>query len=372
MVKIAYITLHKVRNYGSVLQTYATKKVLEKLGHEAELIEYCSPRFVEENRVNDEFRRFGYRKKNNPLIKGLFYTVMSVSLRKQKQVFDGFLGKYIPSGKKYYDIEQLRADPPQADVYCTGSDQVWNFNTNGFFERPFYLDFGPEGVKRIAFSASFGRNQLNDGELEQIQEPLRRYAAIGLREKSSLPILEHIGVKNAINTLDPTLTMEVADWQAMTQEKSPYKEKYILIYEFNKSSNIGDYAKELSRETGLPIKRIAYWCHKFHKGEKRAVLPSVEEFLNLIRHAEYVLTDSFHASVFSTVFKKQFAAIYPEYFSVRLDDFLKLTNMSERHIARPEEVMNITRKIDFDAVHEILAQEREKTLLFLQKHILGE
>ena len=86
-MKIAYITLHKVRNYGSVLQSYATYRVLNRLGHDPVMIDYCSPRFVEKHRVDDEFSRFKYSKKNNPLIKTLFYAVMSCSIKRQRKQF---------------------------------------------------------------------------------------------------------------------------------------------------------------------------------------------------------------------------------------------------------------------------------------------
>lgn len=371
-MKIAYITLHKVRNYGSVLQAYATKRVLEKLGHDPVMIDYCSPRFVEGNRIHDEFMQFKYRHKNNPVIKSLFYMAMFPTVKKKKKVFEKFLKENIVSTKQYFDIEELRNDPPEADVYCTGSDQVWNFKTNGFFERPFYLDFGKDSIKRIAFSASFGRSALDDNELAQICMPLSRYCAIGVREMSGLSILEHLGIENRVNTLDPTLALEPSEWMQITSDKSPFKEKYILVYEFSKASNVGAYAKELSQKTGLPVKRITYAYHDFHKGEDCILLPSVIEFLNLIRHAEYVVTNSFHGTVFSTVFRKKFAAVYPANFSVRLGDYLRLTNMTERHVEKPEDICRIEETIDYDRVHLKLAEEREKTLLFLQKHIEGE
>ncbi len=371
-MKVAYITLHKVRNYGSVLQTYATYKVLKNLGHEPTLIDYCSPRFVEKNRINDEFRRFKYKHKNNPIIKGLFYMVMSRSIKKQEKCFESFLKAEMNSTKAYWDIEELRAEPPIADVYCTGSDQVWNLKGNGFYERPFYLDFGNDTIRRIAFAASFGRAQLDQEELDQIAPALSRYNAIGVREASGLSILKELGIEHCANVLDPTLTLDPDDWLKMTSDVSPFKEKYILIYEFNKTSNIGEYARELSQKTGLPIKRVTYWYHERHQGEECVVLPSVSEFLTLIRHAEYVITNSFHATVFSTVFKRKFAAVYPAHFSVRLDDYLKLMDMLDRHIESPEKICNIKESIDYDAVHAKLAQEREKTLLFLQKGINGE
>lgn len=371
-MKVAYITLHKVRNYGSVLQTYAARKVLENLGHEPILIDYCPPRFVESNRADDEFRRFRYKRKNNPIIKALFYAVTKRELNRLRKRFERFLSQALPrKTKPYFDIEELRVDPPVADVYCTGSDQVWNFKTNGFYERPFYLDFGDPSTRRVAFAASFGRSELEPEEMEAIRETLGRYYAIGVRESSGLPILERLGVERRANLLDPTLALDESEWWKTTSDVSPFKEKYILVYEFNKTSDIGAYARKLSAETGLPVKRIAYYGYERHKGERCVVAPSVNKFLTLIRHAEYVITNSFHATVFSTVFQRKFAAVYPASFSARLADFLELTGMSERHFDDPEKIGEISRPIDFERVGAKLAEEREKTLTFLQKAIEG-
>lgn len=229
-MKIAYITLHKVRNYGSVLQTYATYKILKNLGHEPILIDYCSPRFIEKNRIDDEFRRFKNPKKNNPIIKSLFYFVMSVSVKKQRKQFESFLSNEMLRTKPYYDLESLKADPPNADVYCTGSDQVWNIKGNRFFERPFYLDFGDPSTRRIAFSASFGRTQLEEEELIPSRELLGCYSVIGVREKSGLSILRDLGIENCENTLDPTLTLDEEEWTNISSATPIFKEKYIRIY----------------------------------------------------------------------------------------------------------------------------------------------
>lgn len=345
---------------------------MTKLGHEPLLIDYCSPRFIEKNRIDDEFQRFRNPRKKNPIVKQLFYFIMSLSVRKQRKQFEHFLSKEIMKTRSYFDIESLRDNPPVADIYCTGSDQVWNIKTNGFFERPFYLDFGQPSIKRIAFSSSFGRAQLEEDELLLNRELLSRYSSIGVRETSGLSILKALEISNCENTLDPTLALDESQWMNMSSDIPMFEKKYILIYEFNKTSNIGEYAKELSRITGLPIKRITYWYHERHKGEDCIVIPSVSEFLTLIRHAEYVITNSFHATVFSTVFKRKFAAVYPESFSVRIDDFLRLTGMLERHITSPSRISDIRNPIDYDSVSSILAIEREKTLSFLQKAISGD
>lgn len=364
-MKIGVITLHKVRNYGSVLQTYATQEVLSGLGYEASIIDYCSYRFQEKNRLSDEYSRFKFKYKNG-LVHLAFNAMLSPSLWLQRKIFDSFLEERLTLTRSYSSIEELEENPPEADVYCTGSDQVWNIKTNGYVERPFYLDFGPVDKPRFAFSASFGRPKLDEDEALEIGLYLSRYTGIGVREKSSLAILKDLGVQHFENTLDPTLVLAPSEWIKLTPVERPYNHKYILIYEFNKSSGIAEYARKLSQITGYPIYRITYWYHERHHGEKCIVVPSVYEFLQLIRHAEYVLTNSFHATVFSTVFRVKFATIYPKAFSVRLEDYLLLVGLSDRHLNSIDKIERINKPIDYDRVHEKLAFERERTLTFVR------
>lgn len=371
MKSVATITLHKVRNYGSVLQTYATQKFFEDEGMEAFIIDYCSPRFVESNRIEDEYKRFRFKYKN-PFVKLLFKAIMVPSLKQQRIVFDGFLRDNVRfSDRKYYSAQELKNNPPKADVYCTGSDQVWNSRTNGFIETPFYLDFGSVSVRRIAFSASFGRSELPEEEVKVIIPFLRAYRGIGVRESSGLKLLADMGVVNSANTLDPTLAIEPDIWYKKVEESTLPDGDYILIYEFGREGNIEQYAQELSKRTGLPIVRICYWHHKKVKGETNIVLPTVPQFLGLIKNAQYVVTNSFHACVFSTVFKRKLLVVYPSHFSVRLENYLRMTGMEQCHVNSMNELDLFISDfgVDYEKVWKQLDELREKTKNYMRSLI---
>ncbi len=365
-MKIGFITLHKVRNYGSVLQTYATYKFFQNMGHECTCIDYCSPRFVENNRLKDEYRRF--KGKKNLLIKLLFSLVMIPSIKKQEYIFEDFISKKVKfSDQKYFSNEELRQSMPPYDILCTGSDQVWNSNTNGFIERPFYLDFCEDNVKRIAFSASFGRSSIPDAEAEELKPMLKRYAGIGVREKSGVRLLNSLGIQ-AENTLDPTLACPPELWHALADESSvKIKEHYLLIYEFNGNGEIDKIAEKIAKEKRLRIVRISYWYHKQVKGETNIVLPDVATFLALIRNASYVVTNSFHAVVFSTIFHREFVAVVPLAFSVRIEDYLSLLKINNRLYNDSASFSACATPIEFDQVDQILVCERIKT----QNYILS-
>ena len=368
MKTISVITLHRVPNYGSVLQTYATQEVFRHLGCSSTTIDYWPKRFQPDERIAEHYRTFRFRHKNF-LVKWAFSKVMRKSLVRQDAVFGDFLSRRIALTKPYYSIESLVADPPAADIYCTGSDQVWNTKTNGFVESPFYLNFVPKNKRRIAFSASFGRDTIPNDEREAIAEDLLQYTGIGVREPSGLNILRSLGIKSYAHTLDPTLAVSPSLWYKLADQfpMSNIRGDYILIYEFNKDSVIDSVAETISRKTGLRIFRITYFAHrKIPQGQYPVLLPSVEQFLWLVKNATCVVTNSFHALAFCSIFKTKFAAIYPQHYAVRLDDYLRFTGLQNRHLLSANvPVDSILKDIDYTRVHDVLEAKRESTLAFL-------
>lgn len=370
MKKISVITLHRVSNYGSVLQTYATQEVFRAMGFDPETVDYWPKRFQVAHRVDHLYSRFRFRYKN-PLVKALFRFSVNRSLRRQDEVFGGFLSRRVKMTRPYLSIDALSADPPAADVYCTGSDQVWNSMANGFVETPFYLDFAPPEKPRIAFSASFGRPRLPEDEMDEIRPMLNRYAGIGVRESSGLAVLEALGVRNGQCTLDPTLVLPPEKWRELAAggQLAGLPQRYILVYQFNKDPLIDDIADRLAAETGFKVVKIFFFRHgKARPSQLKVLLPPVESFLWLLQNAECVVTNSFHALAFCSVFRKRFAAVYPRDFGVRLNDYLDLTGLKSRHFIPGESALtDVLSEIDYDRVDGILREKRRETMACLEK-----
>ncbi|MBQ7252767.1 MAG: polysaccharide pyruvyl transferase family protein [Kiritimatiellae bacterium] len=273
--------------------------------------------------------------------------------------------------RPYLSPDALSADPPAADVYCTGSDQVWNSGTNGFVEGPFYLDFAPPGKPRIAFSASFGRPRLPAEEMDEIRPRLRGYAGIGVRESSGVSVLKALGVRECACTLDPTLALPPDKWRELAArgEMPGLPQRYILVYQFNKDPLIDDIADRLAAETGFKVVKIFFFRHgKPRQSQIKVLAPEVESFLWLVQHASFVVTNSFHALAFSSVFRKRFAAVYPKDYGVRLDDYLELVGLKSRHFIPGESgLADVLSDIDYDRVDGILREKRTETLAYVEK-----
>lgn len=373
--KVGIITQHRVVNYGSVLQTYALQKKIEELDYDCEVIDYYPERFTPLGmlkRIKDKGERF----KNSLIIRTIARIVICPSYFMRFKMFFKFLDSNVRmTPKTYRNAEELRQCSFDYDVYCTGSDQVWNYGWNEKIEYPYFLEFAPDNKKKISYAASFGKSELEEQEIDETKRLLSRYDAISLRESSGVKIVKGLGICDCVNVLDPTLLLNGEEWRKLASGKYQ-DDRYILIYNLNRNSKIDNYAKNLSKETGLPVKYLSYQLHEFYKNGKMYCNPKVEDFLALIDGADYVITDSFHATAFSLNFNKEFVIVYPDRFSTRLQNILEILDLTDR-VAKNEEDIEIARKkIDYLAVNRLLDIERQKSLSWLtsalQTGLLGE
>ena len=364
MKKVELITLHRIVNYGSVLQAYATQQVLKKLNYNVEFIDYYPPRMHLIGMLK-RIRNKNIKFEKNFFLRNIARIIIFPSYIIRFKTFKKFVKQnLITSSKIYYSYDQLASDYPKADIYCTGSDQVWNSGWNEKVDKTFFLGFLNSNEKRIAYAASFGKKELDESEKKATKELLKKYLCISTREKSGIKILEDLNILNAINVLDPTLLLNGKDWSQIASTKFDGK-KYIFVYNLNRNKKIDIYAKNLSKATGLKIKYISYQLHEFYKHGRMYCNSSIELFLSLIKNATYVITDSFHATAFSLNFNKEFIIVYPEKYSTRLQSILELTGLENRVAKNEQDLKIVDSKIDYEKVNTILNKERKKSVNWL-------
>lgn len=364
--KVGIITLHRVVNYGSVLQTYALQEKIKELEYTTEVIDYYPERLTLIGMLK-RIKNKGEKFKKSFFIRNIARIVVFPSYLIRFHVFFSFLRKHINMTKKTYKThEEMRKEKFDYDIYCTGSDQVWNSGWNEKFDYPYYLDFAPDDKKKISYAASFGKSELDNNEIELTKKFLSRYDSISVRELSGVKIVENLGIKNSVNVLDPTLLLNGDEWRKISSNRFK-NEDYILVYNLNRNKNIDDYAKNLSKKTGLKIKFLSYQLHEFYKKGKIYCNPKVEDFLALIDNAKYVITDSFHATAFSVNFNTQFIIVYPKKYGTRLQSILKLLNLENRVAKDKFDLSVIEEKINYNDVNKIIDAERKKSLNWLEK-----
>jgi hypothetical protein len=302
-------------NYGQLLQCYALQKYLRDAGHDAYLIRY-DPRndYVKTPIRKRIFKAFNPVKLFNYVHYKVKQLVIYGKIEKTNDLrtFDSFRKKYIRQSEKiYYSYKELVEEPPEADVYISGSDQVWNpdfLKKNKNWIKAYFLNFGDMGKKLIAYAASFGKERLDNDFIGEITHLLKKFAYVSVREKSGLDLCRQCGV-NAEWVPDPTMLLSAADYRALyppmnqTDNESPYCLLYMLSNECDFSTKaIYDWAKRINI-------RVLYITGNLKDDSYEKIYATIPEWLYLIDKAEYVITNSFHCSVFSLLFQKRFGVI---------------------------------------------------------------
>ena len=366
--KIDIITLHRIVNYGSVLQAYATQYVFRKKGLEVEFIDYYPERMHLKGmlkRIKNKNEKF----KKNILLRNLARLIMIPSYLKRFYVFKKFINKNLKMTSCVYRTEkEVIENPPVADFYCTGSDQVWNSEWNERIDRPFFLDFDTNGKKCFAYAASFGKGKLDDWEKDETKRLLKKYSEISMRELSGVEILKDLGLNGAINLIDPTLLLNDEQWSELTSDKYE-KEEYIFVYNLNRNKKIDEYAERISKSKNLPIYYVSYAYHEFYKNGKMKCNVKVEDFLSLIKNAKYVITDSFHATAFSINFNTQFMIVFPEKYSTRVKSILEITGLESRIVTDCTDISLSNDMIDFSEANIKINEQRNMANEFIDKVI---
>lgn len=364
MKKASIITLHYIRNYGSVLQTYATQKKFELMGFETQVIDYMRPNAEESAMIKDGIATKGFT--GNPIKKVLFTLVKRIESKKRNRVCIDFLNQHVKLTRKYADYDDLKKNPPESDIYVTGSDQTWNSEYNGGVLPAYYLDFAPEGKKRIGYSVSIGMDMIPKEEETETEQYIKKYDAISVREASAEKIIRSFGYQNVEHILDPTLVLNKKDWEPLIAPRM-INDRYIIIYRLNTNPEMEAYAKRLAERTGCKIVRMSYYLNHYKEQGKMIYTPTVEQFLSLIKYADYVITDSFHCTAFSLNFNKTFFIFYPGKYNTRIQSVLELTGTTDRVVTSLNQEIG---KIDFDHVEEVLNRERQNATDFIQRNCL--
>ena len=363
MKKISIITLHRVFNYGSVLQAYATQEILKKHKAETEIIDYIPKNWQTGHLLFNISRKNGF-------IKDTIYGLLRAgSVFLKQKTFWKFLRRNLNMTKSYKSYEELCKNPPEADIYCTGSDQVWN---SGYckMDKSFFLQFGDKNIKRIAYAASIGNTELEKEEEQIISEYLKDYSHISVREDSAVAILENMGYKSTC-VIDPTLQFEKENWVKLASKRL-IKEKYlVLMLLYNEDNNATQIARKIADEKGLKLVKISWEMIKPKNVDILMTHRPVEDFLSLIYHADFIVTNSFHGLAFSINLNKQFVAIKRNEYNSRLENLLKLTGLEKRLIDVDYNKEITDELIDYTTINKILETEREKAHRFLEEALNG-
>lgn len=301
-------------NYGQLLQGYALQTYLRKQGHEVYIIRF-------------ESILSKIKEKIILLLHGKLLTDI-----KQKKIrkFNDFRAKNIKySDKKYRTYKALKSNPPAADYYITGSDQVWAYMRNIERRHGYLLKFGT--AKKLAYAASFGRDELKDDK-NDYHLALKEFSFIGVREESGKRIVNNLGY-NATWVTDPVTLLTANEWRLIKAEIClPKNKKNAFLYSLtneNKNGLLSQIKKSLSKNFNI------HYTNSSELSDKKCTLyPSPNEWLAYIDNSDIVVTDSFHCTLFCIIFNVPFVTIERENgkgMSNRLTSMLNRLGLIDRY-----------------------------------------
>lgn len=359
---IKVITRHGPSNYGSLLQSIATMKLIEKLGHKCTIIDY--ERRDERGLKSILASIHKKREWNHNFLKKIAYIAIRYPIEMNAQCkFDKMRKKHLNMTARYSSSFALKG--LKADIFMTGSDQVWGPLSTQMYDEAYFLHFAGSETKKIAYSASFGRTDFNDDIVSKYKKMLSNYNAIAVRENSAVELLNQWSIPCAGQVLDPTLMITPEEWSKFIKED--IKGKYILVYQLHNNPLLNDYAKKLAKYTELPLLRISPSFHQIRRGGKLVYLPDLGEFLSYIKNCTYLITDSFHGTAFALTFNKQFLEILPNNkTSSRNQSILQLTGLENRVIIDFNDFSKVNEIIEYNKVNTVLNRERQKSLDILK------
>ncbi len=299
-MKIGIITYHFARNYGAVLQAYALQEYLKQKGNNITIINY-----VDDNQKNNNSV---FRSKNG--IKSVIYNIILFPIlidriRKVKK-FQNFIDNYLNCSPRLKTIEELKnyIDKNEFDYIISGSDQVWNPNIMDFSEA-FLLPINTKS-KKATYAASIGNAKVED--LIKYKEYINDFKYIALREKESVKIISSLTNKDIAVVNDPVALFNKMEWEKLCYNENLRKDKYLLCYFLHKKYLNKEYkiAKKIAKDKKLKLIMINsnFSLKSFYWNCMRDVGPI--DFLTLFKNAEYICTDSFHGTMFSLIYEKNF------------------------------------------------------------------
>lgn len=308
-MKIGIITMHKVLNFGSALQAYALLHKIEELGYDCEIIDYLFPPRRKKKRTMALF------------IKGLFSDfrslIMGFPQKKKSRRFREFYEAYYKLSPIAYNAETISTDPPDYDVYMTGSDQVWN-PRHIREDSNFLLSFVPKGKPKISYASSFATSIIPEDKKNLYGRCLNDYQRISVREPSGVQLVKTLSGKDADVCCDPVFLLDEEQWNDIaTKGQMIIDEKYILVYALY---YMFDPYPELFRIIDYVQKTLGYKVYYLNGRKEDVFRPNSKilkaegpvEFVQLIKNAEMVITSSFHGVAFSLIYDKPLMAIVRE------------------------------------------------------------
>lgn len=316
-MRIGIVTFHCAYNFGSVLQTWALRRQLEYMGHEVRVVDYRGADFDQ------------YCLLQTYSVKALAGSVVLYRRhRRRRDAFECFIADELAPTARYgvEDEARMAAElPGQFDCFICGSDQIWNLDCTCGPVGPYFLSFAGD-ARRVAYAASlshtsFEERNFGPEQREQIAGWLARFSAVSVREAATAPLYQPLCPLPIQTCLDPTLLLDATDYEGLTIQM-PGATGTLFVYMLERNPELVAYAGCLARELGLSVSYVSKRPLRFGVPARNYYGVGPREFLGLVRGAAAVVTNSFHATVFSLLLGVPFQTFATERSGARMRELL--------------------------------------------------
>lgn len=347
-MKIGILTFHRAWNYGAVLQCYALQELLKDFGNDVAVINYKQPW------TESICKIFDYKKLKKDVLHPRYfcnYIFQTGDRLCQKKIYKDFVSRYLNTTHEC-DANNI---PAEYDVYIIGSDQLWGLNClGGKLDGVYMGDFTHrEDAKVIGYAISSNKESLDTIGVDNIKKYAALFNSLSFREKTLSDYFEILTSIKVRVDLDPTLLSDSQMWDSLVDDKYS-KQKYLVVYQVRRSKDLLLKAKRIAKENNWKIVDMSNMRY------------TVEAFVSLIKYAQCIITSSFHATVFSLIFRKRFYAVkLNDGLDARYVDLLNSINAGEAIVDISFEP-SLPPELDYDNIFLSLKKIRKPSIDYLK------
>lgn len=390
-LKIGIVTLYyNNANMGGLLQSYAMQKALEKIGAKATQITYDFTKLNRKQR--GDFRKLRHEQvqyeKTSLIVKKMFKRAFH-AIKKSKKADSGSRQQYevfmtfqqrIPHTSTVYNSDTIAQVNDSFDGFVCGSDIVWH--PSRAVHTAFYLGFASKTKIKLPYAVSMGRLPYTPLEKEMLKRNIQDFSVVATREQSVADYIASLTGKKTLTVVDPTLLLTAEQWESIEDRSCVPEGKYIFCYLFNNEKWCRKYVANYAKKVGMTVVYLPYIMNSKRKVDD--LLSGIgicnagpDGFIALIHHAQCVFTDSFHATVFSTLFQKEFYVFDRDpsksktSINSRNDEFLKRYGLEDHHIGNCAEGPLKRTVLPSARALEKIAVDRETSYKYLQNGLNG-
>lgn len=375
-MRIGIITWWRA-NYGSILQAYALQNIIKDFGvGECEIVAQYDKHIISVANLMNKIKTVGIIKATKKGCMLLFFR----GIKKRNKRWEEFVNKNLIISKHSYTNTDIQDANQEYDVFLCGSDQIWNPYNIGL-DSIYWLGFVSGEKGKIAYAPSVGITEASKEMKDKIRENLKDFKFVSCREKSGTEFINSIiGDNKCVHVLDPTLAIKKDFWNTLCCARK-YKTPYIFAYFLRGTREQRSAALKFAKKKNMKVVSVPFLdtdklvINDLIFGDIRIWAPTVGEFISLIKNADYVFTDSYHCSIFSCIYHRQFS-VFPKEATAqteRIRDLLELLKMSDRIVSDVKEIEDINEicEENWSELDRIIEKAKGISLEYLRKALIN-